>query len=49
VQFAGPRNEHSKALPPEPTEAYGVRYVAGSAPGTATKLGEAYWNGTRDL
>ena len=27
---AGPRNEHSKARPPGPTETYIDRYVAGS-------------------
>ena len=30
---AGPRNKHSKALATGPTEAYSVRYVAGSALG----------------
>ena len=30
---AGPRNEHSKARPPGPTEAYGFGYVAGSGQG----------------
>ncbi len=32
VRYAGPRSEHSKALPPGPIEAYVPRYVAGSAP-----------------
>ena len=32
---AGPRNEHSKARTPGPTEAYNVRYVAGSALGAS--------------
>ena len=44
---AWPRSEHSKALTPAPIEAYGVKYVAGSAPGAATTLGEVNWTGTR--
>jgi len=32
---AGPRNEHSKAQAPGPTEAYDVRYAARSALGSS--------------
>jgi len=35
ARCAEPRNEHSKARTPGPTEAYIIWYVAGSALGTS--------------
>ena len=45
AQHAGPRNEPSKALALRPTETYVSGYVAGSATGPATPLGDLEWPG----